>query len=68
VHAIEPKAKAGGLAQEDKAAASFLKLLVILCDVFLQDSAILQLSKSSSPLDSTSTNYSMSTGYLELPL
>jgi hypothetical protein len=38
--------KAGGLSQEDNAAAGFLKLLVILRDVFLQDAAILQLSKS----------------------
>jgi hypothetical protein len=36
---------AGGLQQDDQAAASFLKLLLVLRDVFLQDSAILQLSK-----------------------
>lgn len=37
--------KAGGLPQDDQAAAGFLKLLVVLRDVFLQDSAILQLSR-----------------------
>jgi len=60
--------KAGGLAQEDKAAASFLKLLVVLRDIFLQDLAILQLSKLSPPLDSASTNYYMFIGYLRLLL
>jgi hypothetical protein len=42
--------KAGGLLQDDQAAASFLKLLVVLRDVFLQDAAILQPSRLSSPL------------------
>jgi len=40
---------AGGLQQDDQAAASFLKLLLVLRDVFLQDSAILQLSKCPLP-------------------
>jgi hypothetical protein len=37
--------KAGGLAQEDKAAESFLKLLGVLRSVLLQDLAVLQPSK-----------------------
>jgi hypothetical protein len=35
----------GGLAEEDGAAASFLKLLKVLCSVLLQDLAVLQLGK-----------------------
>ena len=38
--------KARGLPQDDQAAAGFLKLLVVLYNIFLQDSTILQLSKS----------------------
>jgi hypothetical protein len=36
--------KEGGLAKEDRAAASFLKLLKVLRDVLLQDLAVLQPS------------------------
>jgi Centromere DNA-binding protein complex CBF3 subunit, domain 2 len=37
--------KAGGLAADDRAAAGFLELLVVLRDVLLQDLAILQKCK-----------------------
>ena len=54
--------KAGGLSQDDNAAAGFLKLLIVLRDAFLQDAAILQLSKSFPSyylIDLAFTNYFM---------
>jgi hypothetical protein len=39
--------KEGGLAEEDRAAASFLKLLKMLRDVLLQDLAVLQPGRRS---------------------
>jgi hypothetical protein len=41
----EHRVRAGGLAQEDKAAKGFLKLLVVLRSVLLQDLAVLQPGK-----------------------
>jgi hypothetical protein len=42
--------KAGGLPDDDQAAAGFLKLLLVLRDVFLQDAALLQLRFPELPL------------------